>query len=329
MSLRGSDLPAALLRQAGIQRVRNLNEGQIEKQILSLLEEKGPLTGSEIVDDTGGDGLLLWRTCKLSKKLSSVTIGKRYLRLDRRIEGFARLSPSIFREFLTYSVVGCSQEDASLTQKANRIASHIESVSRAKSELAYTVVSALVNRLTNEFPITDQVCFIIAGDIVYSMAHDVPRPERSTGKLVNGSDMDLVVIVDDQFPEKLMNRLDEAIYQEKYRLLITPHLREEIDYIVKRLERVREQVKFDTFKHMVACKILEEGTLLYGSEEIFHTVKTMLREHGVIRKLNALKKETEVFRKEAEQYLLTEEPSKIKEESLYLFYPTEESEEFE
>jgi hypothetical protein len=74
--------------------------------------------------------------------------------------------------------------------------------------------------------------------------------------------MDLVVVVDDQFPKASMERMDEAIYKEKYRLLITPHLREEIDYIVKKLERVREQVRFDTFKHMVACKLLQEGTLL-------------------------------------------------------------------
>jgi hypothetical protein len=58
--------------------------------------------------------------------------------------------------------------------------------------------------------------------------------------------MDLVVVVDDQFPKASMERMDEAIYKEKYRLLITPHLREEIDYIVKKLERVREQVRFDT-----------------------------------------------------------------------------------
>jgi len=37
------------------------------------------------------------------------------------------------------------------------------------------------------------------------MAHDAPRPERSTGKLVKGSDMDLVVVVDDLFPKELMN----------------------------------------------------------------------------------------------------------------------------
>jgi hypothetical protein len=301
----------------------------MEKEIIGLVDERGPLTGSEILESTGGDGLLLWRTCKLSKSLNIRTVGTRYLRLDRRIEGFARLSPSILREFLTYSVIGHPRDEATLNQKAKEVSSHIEGVSRTKSEVAYSVVSSLVGKLESEIPIYNQACFIIAGDIVYNMAHDVPRPERSTGKLVKGSDMDLVVVVDDQFPKASMDRLDEAIYQEKYRILITPHLREEIDYIVKNLDRVREQLRFDTFKHMVACKLLQEGTLLYGSEELFHILKSMLKDHGVIQKLEKLEIRARVFRKEAEDYLLTEDPQKIREESLNLFYPTEESEEFE
>ena len=301
----------------------------MEKEVLSLVEERGPLTGSELMESTGHDGFLLWRTCKLSRILNIRTVGVRYLRLDRRIEGFARLSPSMLREFLTYSVIGRSRDDPALVQRANEIASHIEAVSRAKSDLAYSVVSSLVGRLESAFPIQNRVCFIMAGDIVYNMAHDVPRPERSTGKLVKGSDMDLVVVVDDQFPKPAMERVDEAIYQEKYRLLITPHVREEIDYVVKNLGRVREQVRFDTFKHMIACKLLQEGTLLFGSEEVFHTIKTMLKEHGVTQKLKDLEKEARVFRERTEDYLLRVDPHKIKEESLNFFYPTEEAEEFE
>lgn len=301
----------------------------MEKEILSLVDERGPLTGSELMESAGHDGFLLWRTCKLSQILNIRTVGVRYLRLDRRIEGFARLSPSILREFLTYSVIGRSRDDPALVQRADEIASHIEAVSRAKSDLAYSVVSSLVGRLESALPIQNRVCFIMAGDIVYNMAHDVPRPERSTGKLVKGSDMDLVVVVDDQFPKPAMERLDEAIYQEKYRLLITPHLREEIDYVVKNLDRVREQVRFDTFKHMIACKLLQEGTLLFGSEAVFHTIKSMLKEHGVIQKLKELEKEARVFRKRTEDYLLRVDPHEIEEESLNFFYPAEEAEEFE
>ncbi|MCJ7593569.1 MAG: hypothetical protein MUO52_02210 [Desulfobacterales bacterium] len=301
----------------------------MEREIIQLIKDKGPLTGSEIHDAIGGDELLLWRTCRLSKGLTVRTLGRRYLRLDSRVEGFARLSPSILREFLTYSVTGFSEDPASLTSRADRISMQIEGVSRAKSQLAYDIASSVTSQFETEFPIVEHACFIIAGDIVHNMAHDVPRPERSTGRLVRGSDMDMVIVIDDLFPTTLMNRLDEAIYQEKYRLLITPHIREEIDYIVKTMVRVKEQLGFETFKHMVACKILHEGTLLYGSEDLFHHLKTLLRERGISRKLDAMEKSALVFRREAEEYLLSEDPQEINNDGSYLFYPVEESDEFE
>jgi hypothetical protein len=301
----------------------------LEKEIVKLLKEKGPLTGSEVWDAIGGDQFALWRACMLSKDLSIHRIGTRYLRLDRRVKGFARLSPSILREFLTYSVMGPAEDLKAVAMRAQQISLRIEGVSRTKSQLAYSVVSALATQFETELPIREDASFIIAGDIVYNMSHDVPRPERSTGKLVKGSDMDLVVVVDDRFPQALTRRLDEAIYGEKYRLLITPHIREEIDYVVKNMERVTEQLGFDTYRHMVACKIMEEGTLLYGSERIFHQIKSMLKERGIIEKLRAMEKEAQQFREEAEKYLVLEGEEWLQGEDTYLFYPSEESEEFE
>lgn len=301
----------------------------MEKEIIRLVEEEGPLTGAEISKAMDNDLLLLWRCCKLSKHLAIRTIGRRYLRLDRRIQDFARLSPSILREFLTYSVIGLAGDNEALIERANEINSHIEQITRAKSELAYLIVSAAMDRFDNSALVRDQASIIIAGDIVYNMAHDVPRPERSTGKLVKGSDMDIVLVVDDRFPKRLIHTLDEIIYQEKQRILITPHLREEIDYIVKDMNRVREQMKFQTFKHMVACKILEEGTLLYGSEDLFSAIKEMLRKQGVTKKLDDLENRARIFRRNAERDLLNKDPEKIREEYHDLFYPTEESEEFE
>ena len=301
----------------------------MEKEIIKLIEHKGPLTGSEIWETFGGDGIILWQICKGSKNLAIRAVGTRYLRLDRRVEGFARLSPSIWREFLTYSVVGISGDPNPLESRAMELTSHIEAVSRAKLKLAYHVVSGLTGQIESLFLLEHRLCFIIAGDIVYNMAHDVPRPERSTGKLVKGSDIDLIVIADDQTPDDLMKRLDDAIYQEKYRLLISPHVKEEVDYIVKKVVRVKEQIKFETFKHMVACKILHEGTLLHGSEDLFRDVKAMLLQTGVAEKINDLEKLAKIFRRDAEEYLLREAPEKIRDETLFLFHPSEESEEFE
>jgi len=301
----------------------------MENEILKLIENRGPLTGSEIIETLGGDSLIIWKTCRISERLSIRTIGTRYLRLDRAVEGFARLSPSILREFLTYSVVGIQGDLDLLEKKAQALTSHIEEISKTKLELAYRIVYGLASWFENEWMLESEMCFIIGGDIVYNMAHDVPRPERSTGKMVTGSDMDLVIIVDDEFPDELLKKLDDAIYSEKSRLLMAPHMKEEIDYIVKKLDRVREQVRFETFKHMVACKILQEGTLLYGSEHLFTIIKAMLREHSVSRKLDDLERRARIFRREAEEYLLWEDPEKIKAEKSCLFYPTEESEEFE
>jgi hypothetical protein len=301
----------------------------MQGRILKVLEDKGPLTGAEMLEASGEDALLLWRACKRSRLVALQIIGSRYLRLDSKIEGFARLSPSILREFLTYSILGLTWDQDSLIRKANEVALHIKEVSKAKLELARNVFSTVLSRLENEALVQEQACILIAGDIVYGMAHDSPRPERSTGKLVKGSDMDLVVVVDDFFPQNWMERLDEIIYQEKQKVLITPHLREEMDYVVKNLARVREQLRFDTFKRMVACKILHESTLLFGNPDLFKTIKSMLLEQGITEKLTKMEDQAAVFRRDAEETLLREDPEKIRNEGLYLFYPTEESEEFE
>ncbi len=301
----------------------------MEKDVIRLIEKSGPLTGAEIIDLLNCDGLDLWRTCHLSENLITRRVGTRYLRLDRRIQGFARLSPSILREFLTFTAVGLPSKPAPLAKKIEDLSSHIHDVNKSKLDLAFHLVCGISRGIENELGDDNQICFIIGGDIAYDMAHDVPRPERSTGKLVNGSDMDLVVVVDDQFPEYLLKRLDDTIYKEKYRLLITPHLKEEIDYIVKNLSRIREQVRFDTFRHMVACKILQEGTLLYGNEDLFRTIKTLLVRQGISKKLAELERKARDFRKNAESQLLRGDSDGLKEENLYLFYPAEESEEFE
>jgi hypothetical protein len=297
--------------------------------LLDLLEEKGPLTGAELLDCSGMDGLQLWRTCRTCRRLVIRRISSRYLRLDRRIPGYARLSPSILREFLTYSVIGLNSAEEAVDKRAGEISARIRTITAEKAALAYRVVSSLANRFLDPSRILEGSCFILAGDIVYNMAHDVPRPERSTGRLVQGSDLDLVVVVDDQFPAGLRERLDELIFQEKYRLLTAPHVREEIDYVVKDMQKVAHQLQFDTFRHMVACKILQEGAFLYGSEVLFSCIKELLRNSGAAARLAEMEGRARRFRRRSEKILMEEELEVIRHAHLDLFYPTDESEEFE
>ncbi len=301
----------------------------METRIETILQARGPLTGAELLEGLETDSLSLWRLCMGSARLIVRRVSRLYLRLDRRIEGYARLSPSILREFLTYSVIAPVGAETALETRALEISEHIRSVTREKSQLAYQTVSSLVSGSDNPELVRQKACFLLAGDIVYDMAHDVPRPERSTGRLVRGSDLDLIIVVDDGFPEDHRNRLDDRIFKEKHSMLLTPQLREEIDYVVKDLDRIREQLHFDTFRRMVACKILEEGTFLYGSESLFTRIKKLFMESGVAERLREMERTARRFRSMAEDTLFRKDLETIRREHLHLFYPTEESEEFE
>ena len=150
----------------------------------------------------------------------------------------------------------------------------------------------------------DSFVVLVAGDLVFHMAHEAPRPERSTGQMMRGSDLDLVVILDDSAPASLEQSLDDLIYQQKYRYLINPSLREEIDYAIKRLDRVREQAEFRAFHDMVACKIIDEAMYLHGSQRLFDAAKDLVRERGIPGQLESMRERALLARAAAEERLL-------------------------
>jgi hypothetical protein len=300
----------------------------VEMMIVRLLDRSGPLTGFDLWKNTGINRGELWRTCMVSELIQVSRIGVDYLRLDRRIEGYARLSPSVLRSFLTYSVVG-RHGDRRIPGKIHQVQEHIQEVSRMKRRVALNVVSAILESLDEERSVSGRLCVIIAGDVVYAMAHDMPRREKSTQKIVNGSDMDLVFVTTNDVDEHFLERLDDAIYREKLRLLMAPHMREEIDYVVKTISTVEDQIAFNTFPSMVACKILWEGNLLYGSEALFRRIKNTLKNRGVAGRLHSMKLKAEQFRKTAETILMETGALEDPGSGRFLFYPAEEFEEFE
>ncbi len=300
---------------------------QVTDRIINLVAEHGPMTGKELVQLTGLDVFPLWKSCQTSERLSQATIGRRYLRLDRQVEGYARLSPSILREFLGYTVIGLQGDQARINEKAASIHQAIREVSRDKFELARQVAENVVKNQPDPAALQQHACFLIAGDVAYGMAHLEPRPESSTGKLVNGSDLDIVVVTD-QLPPQLQHSLDDAIYSQKYMLLRNPIYNEEIDYIIKDLSRVQEQLKFDRFESMVAVKILHEGLLLCGSRILFDRIKALLQEHGIPERITRLEEEAALNRQARWDTLIQLDRMPTEEENSKLLYTMEEAEEF-
>ena len=271
--------------------------------------------------------LPLWQALHAMPDILLRRVGRRYLRLDIEVEGYARLSPSIRREFLTYTVVGTVEQQEAVNQCAREREEDIRLISREKQELAAEVMQSLCGRLPAWAELQEHTCFLIAGDITYDMAHAVPRPESSTGKMVRGSDLDIIAVADDAAPEALLRALDEAIYARKHYLLTHPAYQEEIDYLVKNFARIRPQLAFDSFRHMVASKILHEGALLYGSESVFRTLKQMVADAGIPEKIRRMEEEARLQRERAEAELLQADPSRRDGPWFKLFFTREEGDE--
>ncbi len=296
------------------------------ENVLSILKSRGPLIGKELCCETGADEYTLWRGCTLSEEIHTVVIGNRYLRLDRQVEGYARLSPSIMREFSSYTVVGAASDLEETARRAKQLLQQIKETSRKKFELARETARKLVDDHRGSADLENKACFIIAGDVVYSMAHTEPRPESSTGELVRGSDLDIIVVTDG-LSQKNASAFDSAIYGEKHNMLMNPALKEELDYIVKDISVVPGQLQFAGFKAMVAAKILHEGEYLYGSRILFERLQKLLEDYGIVAKIAALEEIAKAERQKAERFLLELCETEQAGDYMNLFYTTEEKEE--
>jgi hypothetical protein len=299
----------------------------IENKIIEILKKKKALTGKELLEESRIDELSLWRACNKSQEIMLRVVGRRYLRFDRAVKEYARLSPSIKREFLTYTVCGLKENSEEIEEKAKDLDQKIKETSEEKYNLAKKIISGIVKGNEHKEEIEKNACFIIAGDIVYNMAHLEPRPEKSTGELVRGSDLDIVIITEETLTKKIVEELDSRIYKEKYRYLTDPDFREEIDYVIKYISKIKEQLNFDSFERMIASKLLYEGKLLYGSQRMFENIKKMLFERKIDDKLAELEKKAKINRLEATSCLLESGDKPLNPEWMNLFYTHEETEE--
>jgi hypothetical protein len=297
----------------------------IEEKIISILSGTGPLSGAQLVERSGLEVFLLWQACRKSPVIRYATAGCRYLRLDRNVQGYARLSPSIRREFLTYAIVGLESQADALAAKVEALSQETKQISQTKREIARQTTIAALDYLPGKDVLLAKACFIIAGDVVYDMSHTVPRPEKSTGEMVQGSDLDIIVVVEDDLDPEVLRSLDISIHKKKHRLLVND--REEIDYLIKTMSRVKEQLEFDIFSSMVAAKILDEGQLLYGNPAIYQTVKNLIIEYSIPEQLRSLEQQAAASRAQAESQLLDINIENEGSEYLNLFYTHVEEDE--
>lgn len=293
----------------------------------TLLTIYGPCTGAELLALINTEVFSLWQECCVQPEIVMRRASRRYLRLDKRVEGYARLSPSIRREFLTYTVIGTDKQVEEITANCLALQQEFKRISQYKREFIRDVIQRVVESNPNRERLRAHLCCMIAGDVTYGMAHTVERPEPSTGRPVRGSDLDVVIVADEHLTQAEQTSLDEALYREKWNMLVLPQIREEIDYIIKDVTKVMAQLQFDSFRHMVACKILHESEFLYGNVELFMHIKHLVNESGIPEKLACMEDKAIQDRETVEKQLIGQSTTEKIQTWQPLFFTSEEREE--
>ncbi len=250
----------------------------LEAEILEILTNQSSVLGVELAEALGNRYFEIWRTCHNSGKIYSTPFGHYYLRIDKKIEGLARLSPSILRDFLTYTRISTLANFEQAVGDAEISRQEHVRISDEKRDIAKQIIDEILSP-----EILERTGVLIAGDVCRNMAHLVPRPERTTGKLVRGSDIDLIFVIeqDDGLKAEIEGKISEA----KAIYLQHPALREELDFVVNTLDHYREVSNFKGAHNMISCKAALEGQYLAGSKSMVQQSTDILLRAQIPRKV--------------------------------------------
>lgn len=252
---------------------------ELETQVLDFIQDRGSVLGVELAEAFDRKYFELWRLTQNSAKIYTTHFSRWYLRVDAEVEGYARLSPSILRAFLTYTRFSTLENIEQAQHDARKQRKFHVAVSEKKRQIARDLLDEFIPE-----ELLSRIGVLIAGDVCRDMAHEVPRPERSTGEMVKGSDIDLIFVIgaDDK---ALCNELDTILLEAKNVYLRHPAYREELDFVVNSLDHYRRVSVFETPKQMISCKAALEGQYLADDRELIMQAREILLRADIPRKV--------------------------------------------
>ena len=299
----------------------------VEVLITALLDEQGPMIGKELAAALPEIPVLaLWQACYQSRALHVSHFASYYLRFDITRDDQVRLSPSILRDFLSFSLFGLPGQRDQMIERQGTLSNMHREISREKIALAQQVMKSLFLDLPRE--IRSSMCAFIAGDLAYFLAHNEPREHLVSGEMVKGSDIDIVIILSDSLPDSIQNKIDSDMIALKNYYLRHPQYRHEIDFITKRQSTMERQLQYADIHDKIASKIAYESMFLGGSLTLYMEVRDAMISTGVDRLIEADFEHALKDRKHAMQKLLLASSDDIDEETRSLFYFSQERVEF-
>lgn len=299
----------------------------IEARIEANLAEKGPRLGKELAADLHDvPHLALWQACYQSRKLHVSHFASYYLRFDITRDDQVRLSPSILRDFLSFTLFGLPGQRDKMIERQGTLSNMHREISREKLSIAQAVMKQVFVTLGRD--IRSQLCAFIAGDLAYYLAHNEPREHVASGEMVKGSDIDIIIILSESLPDEVQERIDTEMTALKNFYLRHPEYRHEIDFICKRKSVMERQFQYSDIHDKIASKIAYESMFLGGSLTLYMEVRDAMLRTGVDRLIEADFDHALKDRKHAMHTLLEANTDTIDEETRSLFYFSQERVEF-
>lgn len=300
---------------------------EVEAQITAFLSEHGPMIGKQLAERLPDIPMLaLWQACYQSRTLHVSHFASYYLRFDITRDDQVRLSPSILRDFLSFSLFGLPGQRDQMIERQGTLSNMHREISREKIGLAQQVMKSLFLKLPRE--VRSSMCAFIAGDLAYFLAHNEPREHSASGEMVKGSDIDIVIILSDELPDDIRRQIDTDMIALKNYYLKHPDYRHEIDFITKRKSTMERQFHYTDIHEKIASKIAYESMFLGGSLTLYMEVRDAMVSTGVDRLIERDFDHALKDRKNAMQKLLLVSSDEIDEETRSLFYFSQERVEF-
>ena len=259
---------------------------KIAKRIKQLLRERGPITGGTLckaMPDT--PPIVIWRVIHSREDLRVQNCARYYLRYDIRRDNALRLSPSILRDFLTFSLVHLPNDQVGVVQAGTLLANRHRRISLKKLGLARRALLRLPDALQDE--INRHCVVFLSGDISYYLAHATKRRHEQLGTPVRGSDIDIVIIANAEADRDALQQIETELLSIKQLYLMSPNIREELDFIVKPIDRMLGQLEYRDIHEKIASKILYESIFLMGRVDIYESLMQNMTLRGTRARIEA------------------------------------------
>lgn len=257
-----------------------------ENPIRDLLAQRGPMTGKQLIDALDSKNYLgVWKACFESELFRTVNCARYYLRYDVTRDNLLRLSPSVLRDFFSFTLIYLSDQKSEAVHRSVLLANNHRVISRKKMKTARDAILSIDPELRGL--LKRDACSFIAGDIAYFLAHEEERRHPEMETVINGSDIDILMVHNDALDPAVIEKAEKQMLGFKFRALKDVRIGQEIDFLFKPISKMKSQFDYSDIHQKIACKILYESFFLFGNLEMYEELSADLQFSGVVEKIEA------------------------------------------